>query len=57
MQTAESKPYLFPFMLIEQANFAPSKLYHQVKAAMLAVHEAQASQETVDALVRIAQEW
>ena len=57
-QTAENKPHLFPFMLAEHSNnHVLSKLYHQVKTAMLAVHSAQASQESVDALLKVAEEW
>ena len=56
-QTAESKPYLFPFMLAEHSNTVLSKLYHQVKSAMLAVHEAQASRESVDGLMKVANDW
>lgn len=45
-------------MLAEHSSPSPlSKLYHRVKTAMLAVHEARASQESVDALLKVASEW
>lgn len=57
-QRTESKPYLFPFMMADHSFPTPlSKLYHQVKTTMLAVHEARASQESVDALLKVASEW
>ena len=34
-----------------------SRLYHQVKAAMLAVDQSRGSQAAVDQLVKIADDW
>ena len=45
-------------MLAEDGSPSPlSRLYHQVKTAMVAVHEESASQKSVDALLKVAAEW
>lgn len=52
----ESKPYLFPFMQVDDSSVL-SKLYQQVKYAMLKIHESRGSQAAVDQLLKAADDW
>ena len=51
----ESKPYLFPFMQVDDQHSVLSKLYQQVRSAMLQIDESRGSQAAVDQLVDVAE--
>ena len=58
MDKVESKPHLFPFMCIEDQQTSPlSRLYQQVKTAMLNVDASKGSQASIDQLLKVANEW
>ena len=44
-------------MQVDDQHSALSKLYQQVRGAMLQIHESRGSQAAVDQLLKVAEEW
>ena len=53
----ESKTYLLPFMQTEDQNSPLSKLYQQVRDAMLHIDKANGAQAAVNQLLKVAEKW
>ena len=52
-----SEPYLFPFMCLEDQNSLLSKLYQQVRTAMLDIVESNGSEASIGQLIKVANNW